>query len=61
MVGKTVLVNKCSDGNGNIDPHRKEVQTIVAAYQDGRVKTQTGDVWTVKPHGDSGIDFITVV
>lgn len=58
MIGKKVLVNAASNGSGELVRHRNQIQTITHVYVEGHVKTNTGDVWKVKPFSGKGFDFI---
>jgi hypothetical protein len=46
--GDTVKVFVRFDGNGKREKTREAVQKVAVVYDDGRVRTTTGDVWSVK-------------
>lgn len=65
--GQTVMVRHRSKTNkagvAELQPCSKRdsvSQTIRAVYSDGRVKTMSGDVWSVKPSADSRYHWETV-
>jgi len=57
----TVMTNLKSNGNGKLERLNKYViQTITHRYVDGRVGTNTGDVWTIAPTSKPEADFIAI-
>lgn len=48
QAGDKVTVRVLFDGNGKKEKTRDTTQVVTAVYDDGRVRTNTGDVWTVR-------------
>ena len=59
---KTVLVNMVTkylpNGLSVLSPCKPRVYDIIHTYVGGSVRTNTGDVWKVKPHSGNEADFI---
>lgn len=59
---KTVWVNRRTVHKGNgvavLKACEGKAYGIVATYDDGRVRTTSGDVWEVRPYNQGGVDFI---
>jgi len=59
---ETVMVNRRTAYKNNGISYLKACEGkaygIVATYDDGRVRTTSGDVWKVRPYNQGGIDFI---
>ena len=53
--GDKVVVMLETNGSGDYRKAKKITQTVDAVYQDGRVRTSSGDVWRVRYNGTPGV------
>lgn len=44
-----ILVTHRSNGNGKLVKGRPVIQQVTQVYDNGQVKTESGDIWSVKP------------
>ena len=57
---KSVLIRLRSNGMGKLVSASNTIERIVQTYTNGKVKTQSGDIWSVKPWGGPDADFVAV-